>query len=290
MERILEKFNGQNRKKTIAIIIAVAAVLTLLFFGYNYFFPHESTDDAFIEGHVIMVSPQVSGHILKVYIQDNQLVHQGDFLAQIDERDYAVSFDLAKAQMAEAQAELKQSREDLGRYSKLFASGDISKQQLDRAILRADTAAAKLDITKARVRQAQLNLSYTKIIANTEGRITRKSVEEGDFVQVGQGLLAIVTPQRWVIANFKETQLTYMQPGQQVTIHVDAYPQREFYGHVDSIQRGTGARFSLLPPENATGNYVKVVQRIPVKILIDSSQNDDSLSLGMSVVPVVKLK
>ncbi|MBF0570460.1 MAG: HlyD family secretion protein [Candidatus Omnitrophica bacterium] len=290
MERILKRFNGQNRQKTITVIIAGAAVLVLLFVGYNYFFPHESTDDAFIEGHVIMVSPQVSGHIVKVYIQDNQIVHQGDLLVQIDERDYAVSLDLATAEMAEAQAELKQSKEDLERYSKLFSSGDISKQQLDRALLRADTAMANLDITKAKVKQAQLNLSYTKIMAITRGRVTRKSVEEGDFVQASQALLAIVPPERWVIANFKETQLTHMQPGQKVSIHVDAYPQKEFYGHVDSIQRGTGARFSLLPAENATGNYVKVVQRVPVKILIDSSQNDDSLSLGMSVVPDVKLK
>ena len=290
MEKILERFNGKNRQKTITIIIAVIAGLILLFMGYNYFFPQESTDDAFIEGHVIMVSPQVSGHIVKVYIDDNQLVHQGDLLAQIDERDYAVALDLATAQMAEAQAELKQSKEDLERYTKLFASGDISKQQLDKSILRADTATALLDIAKAKVKQAELNLSYTKIIAITQGRVTRKSVEEGDFVQAGQALLAIVPPERWVIANYKETQLTHMQPGQKVTIHVDAYPQKEYYGHVDSIQRGTGARFSLLPAENATGNYVKVVQRVPVKILFDSSQNDDSLSLGLSVVPDVKLK
>jgi len=290
MQRILKSFNGENRQKTITTIIVVSVLLVGVFVGYNYLFPQESTDDAFIEGHVIMVSPQVSGHIRKVFIQDNQLVHPGDVLAQIDEKDYIVSVDLAQAQMAEAQAELKQAQEDLKRYSKLFVSGDISRQQLDRSVLRADTAVAHLGIAKAKLDAAQLNLSYTKMTAISEGRITRKSVEEGDFVQTGQALLAVVSPERWVVANFKETQLTHMAPGQKVVIHVDAYPQKEFYGHVDSIQRGTGARFSLLPAENATGNFVKVVQRVPVKILIDSSENDDSLSLGMSVVPVVKLK
>ena len=144
---------------------------------------------------------------------------------------------------------------------------------------------------KAALDQDKLNLSYTKIIAPMDGRVTGRSVEPGAYVQVGQTLFTLVPEQVWVTANYKETQLTHMQPGQSVEIRVDAYPGRHFDGHVDSIQSGTGERFSVMPPENATGNYVKVVQRIPVKIMIDTPPDPRyRLSPGMSVEPTVKVK
>jgi len=133
-------------------------------------------------------------------------------------------------------------------------------------------AAGQVDQLTAAVRQAELDLSYTKLNAPEAGRVTRKSVEPGAYVQVGQTLFSIVPDRVWVVANFKETQLRHMRPGQPATVTVDAYPDRVFTGHVDSIQAGSGARFSLLPPENATGNYVKVVQRVPVKIVIDGAR------------------
>ena len=120
--------------------------------------------------------------------------------------------------------------------------------------------------------------------------MTHRSVRAGDYVEVGQALLALVPDAVWVTANFKETQLTLMHPGQPVAIAIDAYPDREFHGRVDSIQAGTGARFSLLPPQNATGNYVKVVQRVPVKIVLDRLPKDLLLAPGMSVVPTVKVR
>jgi membrane fusion protein (multidrug efflux system) len=133
-------------------------------------------------------------------------------------------------------------------------------------------------------------LSYVKLSAPEDGRITSKAVESGAYVQVGQNLLALVTPKVWVTANFKETQLREMRPGQPVLIAVDAYPDRELRGHVDSIQAGSGARFSLLPPENATGNYVKVVQRVPVKIVFDEQPDVQRiLGPGMSAMPDVKV-
>ena len=141
------------------------------------------------------------------------------------------------------------------------------------------------------MRQAELNLSYTKIYAAESGRITRKSVEAGNYVQVGQTLLSIVPDNVWVVANFKENQLGHMRPGQPATIRIDAYPDKIFKGHVESIQAGSGARFSLLPPENATGNYVKVVQRVPVKILIDEPPDPHHvLGPGLSVLPEVKVR
>jgi membrane fusion protein (multidrug efflux system) len=136
-----------------------------------------------------------------------------------------------------------------------------------------------------------LSLSYTKIAAPESGRVTRKSVEQGAYIQVGQTLMSIVPDQVWVTANFKETQLTHMHPNQKVAIKVDAYPGKKFEGHVESIQSGTGERFSVLPPENATGNYVKVVQRIPVKIVLDTPPDPNfRLAPGMSVEPTVNIK
>ena len=139
------------------------------------------------------------------------------------------------------------------------------------------------------VRQAELELSYTTITAPVDGLITRRAVEVGQYLQAGQGLLAIVAEHEWVTANFKETQLERMKPGQPVSIKVDTLPHRQFKGHVDSIQAGTGAQFSLLPPENAAGNYVKVVQRVPVKILFDET-DVPAFPLGASAVPAVKVQ
>ena len=145
--------------------------------------------------------------------------------------------------------------------------------------------------SEAAVRQAELSLSYTKVTAPDAGRVTRRVVEQGNYIQPGQSLLAIVPKNIWVVANFKETQLTHMRPGQPVTVEVDAYPQFKFKGHVDSIQNGAGARFSLFPPENATGNYIKVVQRVPVKIVLDDMPETElALGPGMSVVPKVRVK
>jgi membrane fusion protein (multidrug efflux system) len=153
------------------------------------------------------------------------------------------------------------------------------------------SASSQKEQQSAAVQQAELNLSYTKIYAPESGYITKKSVEPGNFVQPGQVLMALVSDRLWVTANFKETQLEHMRSGQSVTIKVDAYPQLKLHGHVDSIQSGSGARFSLLPPENATGNYVKVVQRVPVKIVVDDSPASEfRLGPGLSVIPEVKVR
>src|SRR6185437_9375044 len=150
---------------------------------------------------------------------------------------------------------------DVKRYRDIFARDEISRQQLDNAVAAAATANAALQQQRAALDQAQLNLSYTKIVAPETGRVTKKNVEAGGYVQVGEDLLSIVPDQVWVTANFKETQLTHMRPGQKVRIKVDTFPGQKFEGHVDSIQSGTGERFSAMPAENATGNFVKVVQR-----------------------------
>lgn len=232
----------------------------------------------------------------------------------------------ARSELAAVEAKYQQSAADLKRYRELAASNTISPQQLDHAATSERMAAAELEAARSKVttqqtmvqkaeaaimaaednirqaqaqvaarqsqlKQAALDLSYTKIHAATDGFVTKKNVEAGAFIQVGQSLMAIVSPEVWVTANFKETQLTHMRPGQSVEISVDTFPGVTFHGCVESIQRGTGSRFSLLPAENATGNFVKVVQRIPVKIVFNRPEqlSDYLLVPGMSVVPQVDI-
>jgi membrane fusion protein (multidrug efflux system) len=222
----------------------------------------------------------------------------------------------ARAAQQTAKARNEQGRIDLERGEKLFSRDVIPKEQLDRLMTsrritesqqkeaeenlkRALSEAglggkggtkAKVLERKALLNDAQQQLSYTRIYAPRDGYITRKSIEPGVNIQAGQALMALVPLQdAWITANYKERQITDIKAGQQVDFRVDAYPGRNFSGRVDSIMAGTGAAFSLLPPENATGNYVKVVQRIPVKIVIDNSSDPEHvLRVGMSVVPVIR--
>ena len=163
-----------------------------------------------------------------------------------------------------------------------------SARQLDSAKAQWQSARAQIAEAQAALTESKLRLSYTKVTAPVTGRVTERSVNTGDYLEVGQQVMALVPPEVWITANFKETQLRHMRPGQPAEIRVDAYPNRMLRGHVESIQAGSGARFSLLPPENATGNYVKVVQRVPVKIVLDPGNDPtEVLGPGMSVEPSV---
>ncbi|HJV65983.1 MAG TPA: HlyD family secretion protein [Geomonas sp.] len=297
---------------------------------------HIETDDAFIESHIHSVSSRIPALVKTVAVQDNQFVHKGDLLVELDDSDFrarmktaAASLDMArnetsgdyaqldaaKASVGLAAATLEQANLDLQRGQKLYAKEVIPKEQLEKLTTARRVAEMQLKEAQeaerrakamlgvagngsreARVAQKQgeletaaLNLSYTKIVAPTDGYVTRKSVEAGNYVQPGQALMALVTlDDAWVTANYKESQLTNVRPGQQVEFKVDTYPGHVFRGTVDSIMAGTGAAFSMLPPENATGNYVKVVQRIPVKIAIDKKSDPEHLlRVGMSVVPTI---
>jgi membrane fusion protein (multidrug efflux system) len=206
-------------------------------------------------------------------------------------RTAAANLEAARQAQQAARDSLRQAEAQLGEAQAQLARAKAAPQQIAYSRAQAEQAAGQVAQLQAAVRQAELDLSYTKLYAPVAGRITRKSVQPGNYVQVGQALLSIVPEHVYVTANFKETQLANMRPGQPVRIAVDAYPGRPFHGHVDSIQAGSGAAFSLLPPENATGNYVKVVQRVPVKILIDDAPDlTRVLGPGMSVVPTVKVK
>jgi membrane fusion protein (multidrug efflux system) len=437
-----EPFKTHSSWRRLFVLVAAVAALAIgIGYGlpyYRYAVTHEWTDNAFIDGHIVQVSPQVAGHVFEVHVADNQSVKAGEVLVDIDPRDYAArlaearallraavarheaaqttveltrvaadadlqqasaSVEVAKsavetaqaqvvaarsrleqaraqvmtalahaeqerAQVAAGEAEAKRSEADVTRLQALSKRDQISRQELDHALAAMLTAKAQLEATRKKVTaadaqvaearaaqqmaaaglvqaesqvaeadarvgealgrldgakaapqrvavsrsqvdiaqaeveqaqatmaQAELGLSYTTIRAPVAGWVTRKAVEEGSYVQVGRALMAIVPADVWVVANFKETQLTAMRPGQPAMIEVDAYPHVAFKGHVDSIQAGTGSRFSLLPPENATGNFVKVVQRVPVKIVFDTSPDPKYMLMpGMSVVPSVRVQ
>jgi membrane fusion protein (multidrug efflux system) len=274
-------------------IIMVAAAFVIIAIGYGAFalfhsFTHETTDDAFIDVHFVSVAPKIAGRVTVVHVDDNQLVKKGDVLVEIDPRDFQVALAQAKANLAKDKATQIQAELNEKRALDLFSRKVISTQERDTNVATAESSRASVQADEAAVEQAELNLGYTKIKAPIDGYVTKEAVAIGDYLQVGQTLMALVPPRVWVIANFKETQLRNMQPGQPVDISADAYPTLKLRGRVDSIQAGSGAAFSLLPPENATGNYVKVVQRVPVKIVLDEEQQMQRvLGPGMSMVPNV---
>jgi membrane fusion protein (multidrug efflux system) len=209
--------------------------------------------------------------------------------AEADYRRYREVGDLAvsasQVDLAATQARSSEAEVTVARNRELSMEAQTGLDEAD-----IQTARAEVIRGEAAVRQAELNLSYTRVVAPVAGFVTHRGVQPGDYAQTGQPLLALVPRQVWVIANFKETQLTHMRPGQSVEISVDAYPGLSIRGHVDSIQSGAGARFSLFPPENASGNYVKVVQRVPVKIVLDGGEGEQVLGPGMSVVPEVRVR
>lgn len=198
----------------------------------------------------------------------------------------------AESAVAVAGSRLTQARAAASQAHAALRAAKTAPEQIEMIRARADVAAANVELARAALAQAELNLQYTIVKAPSRGLVSRKAVEVGQVVQPGQPLLALVSlDDLWVTANFKETQLARMRPGQPATITVDAFPGRKFRGHVDSIAGATGARFSLLPPENATGNYVKVVQRVPVKIVFEPGEDSGHvLRSGMSVVPAVQVR
>ena len=386
----------KSRRGIIVIAIAVLALIALGIWWHSTY--SEDTDDAQVNGHLIQVSSRIGGQVLKVDVEENQVVKAGDLIAELDPRDYQVAvenaeaalasaqanaaaasvnvpitavntgsnlrsagadvsgtqasvgqaekqLDAAHARVTEAQANFTKAQEDLARYKPLVEKDVISKQQYDAAVASADAtkaavedaraseqaavdgvkvalereasaqaslkyaqtgpqqvaaqnarvrqAEAQVEQAQAQLDQARLNLSYTKIVAPEAGIITRKSVEINQNVSTGQNLLTLVSLEDlWITANFKETQLRHMEAGQTVEIAVDS-TGKKYHGKVTQIGGATGSVLSLFPPENATGNYVKVVQRVPVRIdFTDLAREDPDHQLrpGLSVEPNVRVK
>jgi membrane fusion protein (multidrug efflux system) len=296
----------RHRRLIPAAIVALIVAAVLLFFLMRYLASFENTDDAQVDGNASAIASRIAGTVLAVRVQDNDPVKQGDELVTLDPADYQVALHEAQAnveqerfqRLGEAEANAHLAQVDLQRSRRLVGSGSLARQDLDTHQATAQARAAEVGASRAAVdgaqaalEQAQLNLGYTDIHAPVSGLVAQKQVNVGDRVQPAQELLAIVqTDDLWITANYKESQLRRMRPGQPAEVHVDAFDQN-FRGHVESLPAATGVRFSLLPPENATGNYVKVVQRLPVRIRLEPGQaNMDRLRPGMSVEPKVWLR
>ena len=313
------------RKRFIAMGIGAIVAIACGFFIHDALM-YQSTDDAYVETTTVQVAPRVSGQITDVYITDNQQVKEGQLVAKIDNADYKARLEEkkakyervllnqknAKAMFAAQQTSIDVAKKDLDRYTNLYKEGAVSKQTLDNAQAKYDAAVANLtqaeqallsqsndkvadaDLKEAKALkdQAELNLSYTNIYAPQSGTVSNRRVEKGMYVNVGTPLFVIVPHDVWVVANFKENQLRHMKPGQEVDIKIDTYPDHVFKGKIDSIQRASGAKSSLFPPENAVGSFVKIVQRIPVKIVFTEKvdPNEYNIIPGMSVVPKVRVK
>jgi len=339
-----------NRK--VVIVAGVIALAALAAGGRMWYRSAHfvETENAYVAGHVHPVSSRIAGIVTKVLIDDNQMVKEGDVIAELDPFDQRVKVEQIQAQIAsaetqvlqadaqvaqvnaqasaslaqvkQAEAMLVRANQDAQRYSQLYTSQmkAVSKAELDaatatRASALADVAArkdsaaaakaqitaaasardvlkAQIDVLKVQLKDAEQQLAYNKVLAPVSGRVGKRSVEVGQRVQPGQQLTALVQDNVWVTANFKETQLAKMQIGQPVHISVDALPGRELVGRVDSFSPASGNQFALLPADNATGNFTKIVQRVPVKITLT---NEDLKALsgrlvpGMSVIAEVEL-
>ncbi|NTW58695.1 MAG: HlyD family secretion protein [Nitrospirae bacterium] len=285
--------SGQNRKKAFMIVAAVVAIgLTAGYFYNNYRTTHVSTDDAFVDGNIHTIAARVSGNVRTVAVVDNQRVKQGDVLVELDPADYRSKAEAARATLELQKAILRLAESELKRAKALYEQDVSSAERYDKAVSTAEISRAQVKLAEELLRQAELNLSYTRIMSPSDGFITKKSVQTGNQVKDGQPLMAVVELNNlYVVANYKETEMENIRPGMDVRITVDAYPGVTFKGQVDSIMAGTGVSFSLFPAENATGNYVKVVQRIPVKIVLAPGEDKDHiLRIGMSVIPTVLVK
>ncbi|MBZ5585528.1 MAG: HlyD family secretion protein [Acidobacteriia bacterium] len=325
------------RKTSVRIGLALLFLLLIgVTLGYWYYIHlNISTEDAYVSGHVGVISPRVPGRVAEVLVDNNQQVTPGQVLLTLDPTDYQVAVNqaaanldrlrqdlaqryvkvsTAQARVAQTEANFRQAGIDQKRYTGLYARRTVPKQTLDKVNTNFQVTKSEVDQTRqelreaqaaiggstsipleeqpalkearAKLEQARLNLDYTRVKAEIEGYVTRRQVTPGNWVQPGQPLMMLVplkTSGLWIQANYKETELTHVYVGQSATVGVDTYPVVNFKGTVDSIMAGTGSALSLLPPENATGNWVKVVQRIPVKIVrLPPFPANRPLRLGMS--------
>jgi len=338
-------------RRLLLVGASLLAVSGAAYFGWEYWTAgrfHISTDDAYVKADNTTIAPKVSGYIGKVLVGDNEQVTSGQVLARIDDRDFQVAVDQAKADVEAAKAAITNKQamlaaqqsvidtarstvavdranltfaeQDDERYSQLASKGYGSVQNAQQAAARIavsrasvardaaslESATRQLDVLKAELaqaqatlardeallRQAELNLSYTIVVAPVDGVVGNRTLRVGQYVQAGTQLMAVVpAAAAYIIANYKETQLTDVRPGQPAIVEVDTFPGVTFKGHVDSIAPASGQEFALLPPDNATGNFTKVVQRIPVKIVLDpGSELADELRPGMSVYPTIDTK
>lgn len=286
----LQQLTQSPHFKKIIIISFVTLSLIAWLCTQIYHHYYVSTDDAYINANVVQIASRVSGNVMRVYVKNNQYVRRGDVLFDIDPESYQLAVNSAKAELNVAQAELENADTSEKRIMALVNKQFVSAQNRDNSVANFKIAAAKVERANAALAQASLNLHYTRITAPSNGWVTNFSLRAGDMVSANQPLFALISDDEfWIDANFKETEMAAIQPGQQAVIETDLYPHHPFAGTVESISGGAGAAFSLLPPQNATGNWVKVTQRIPVRIRVLNPDNRYPLRIGASVTATVHL-
>jgi membrane fusion protein (multidrug efflux system) len=299
----------------LAVVLSLIAAAFGLYGWHNSFFA--TTDDAEIDGNLYTIAAQISGRVAQVRVGDNQHVAAGQLLVQLDNRDQRVALLKAQAGQAQAAAELAQDLAQVSEANATVAQAQsdydrfisvnpraTTRQQVDAATAAIATAKAKLSAAQAAVQSGQANLaaagaaladarlqlSYTQITAPAAGHVAMKTIQPGNVVAPGTAMMSLVSDEVWVTANYKETQLAGIRLGAVADISVDAVPGVIFKARVDSIQYGTGAVFSLLPAQNATGNYIKIIQRVPVKLVFtDDRVRNYLLAPGMSVEPSIRI-
>ena len=275
--------SGERRKKILIGLGAVAA-FAVTYFIYEHM-AYVSTENAQVEAPSVLLAPKVSGFVVKVNVTDGQKVKTGDVLVELDDRDYANTLKQVKAELASMAAKRDDTEKNNRRISGLYKGDAVSQQQFDQASTAFTEARSKYEALSAQVAQAELNLENTKIKAPANGVIAKKSVEVGQLASVGSPLIGFVgSDERWVVANFKETELDGILVGHKADIDVDALKSRRFEGTIENLSAATGATFALLPPDNATGNFTKVVQRVPVRIRFENLTDADRevLRAGLS--------
>ncbi|WP_198432878.1 HlyD family secretion protein [Burkholderia ubonensis] len=319
---------ARSRRLPIVLIAGFALMLVALLI-YEFDARDRGTDDAYVTGHLHVISPRVAGTVERVLVDDNQFVHAGDPLVQLDMRDFDVRVALQRARVAQARSDAGRARAlvEQADAARVSAHADAEKAELDYARARELTRETPRGLSKqeydaadaarksahariaaadaqrrsalaawqaadavsgqndAELRDALLQRQYTTVVAPSDGYVGKKTVETGEHVSPGQALLTLVEPRAWVVANFRETQLRRVRAGDAVQLRFDALPGLTFGGRIDSLSPATGGQFSLLPPDNATGNFTKVTQRVPVKILLDGrAAAEPRIRPGLSVV------
>jgi membrane fusion protein (multidrug efflux system) len=267
----------ERYQRPFLIVAGIIALIAVIFYSYDAF-THEETDDAYVTGHLHEVSSRINGVVTDVLVNDNQFVQAGNVLVRLDPSEYL-------ALVAAAQAQLDKANADVARQAPLVAVHAYSPEDLD-------AAKSAQDVDIAQLKLAQLQVDYSTIKAPASGYVGRKNVEIGNRVSSGETLMVIVEPELWVVANFKETQLAKMKMGQSATVTIDSIPGKVFTGKVDSFSPATGNEFALLPADNSTGNFTKIVQRVPVKIVFDPETTrgyEDRIRAGESAVVKVAL-
>jgi membrane fusion protein (multidrug efflux system) len=290
-----EKTEALSDRRKKQLLGAAAAVVALLFagrFAYSHWL-YEETDDARTAANSAVLSAKVGGIVTEIPVEENQRVKAGDVLIKIDPREYQNRIDQMRGDLESMQARVRDAEKNLRRMRTLLASDTVSQQQADSAEATYGELSRKEVSLQAQLKQAELDLEYTVIKAPTDGKVGKRSVEKGVAVSPGQPLIAFVqSTEYWAVANFKETQLQGMSVGQPALIKIDAIGDRVFEGKVQSFAPGSGATFAIIPPDNATGNFVKVVQRVPVRIAFNAESikgYEDRLVPGLSATIQVQV-